>query len=88
MNRDRKLIRGILAYTKANACGEPIDAPEIDNYTAIQIHYHIRLCTEAGFIRSREITTKADAHERYQILDLTWQGHEELAKMNNPQVYL
>ena len=87
MKRERKLIRDILAYTEENACGDPLDAPEIDGYTTIQIHYHIGLCTEAGYIHSREITTKADAHQRYQILNLTWQGHEELAKMKSNRVY-
>ena len=85
MRRDMDLIRRLLEYAEAKESIEPIPAPEIGGYYDDQIHYHLRLCQEAGYLRVEAMETRGVGAPRravhYRIIELTWRGHEQLAAM-------
>ena len=83
MRRHMKLVRTVLEYAECHATGRGIPAPEAEGYSVIQVNYHIRLCGEAGFLRIEDVMNMADDGPQYNILDLTWQGHEELGRLRN-----
>ena len=82
MKRQMKLIRKLLQYAEANATGLPIDAPEYQKYSEEEVHYHLGLCSEAGYMRVSNSTYAGMPTPRYMIINLTWQGHEELERLN------
>ncbi len=84
MKRDMGLIRMILGYVEENGNGNrPLLAPEFEHFCQFEkakIAYHIGLCHDAGFIL---LANSVEAHRRcthgaYQIIGLTWEGHEKL----------
>ena len=77
MKRDMDLICDLLTYVEKNATDEPLPVPKLDGYSKAQIHYHIGLCSEAGYLRAsfyRDDITKRCK----QLGHLTWAGHELL----------
>ena len=74
MDRHDELILLILRYTRENATGSrPLSDPDFEGFTREQVHYHIRLCDQAGYLTVRE------SGRRNRIIELTWNGHEKLA---------
>ena len=81
MQRKTKLIRKILEHVEREQTNGPVGPPEFDDYPAIEVHYHVGLCVEAGYI-------VADAPGLYDgqrvfsaIHRLTWEGHEALDRL-------
>ena len=81
MQRQMKLIREMLQYTESNAAGLPICAPELEGYSVEEIHYHIGLCGQAGYIETSNNTFAGMPTPRYKLINLTWKGHEELERL-------
>ena len=82
MERHRKLIRALLEYTESAATGlGSVPAPELDNYSAVQVHYHVGLCHEAGYVCVEDATNEGDDYQRFRISNLTWKGHEALSRL-------
>ena len=78
MERKMKLIYKLLEYMAS--CDRPARVPEIEGYTDEQVHYHVGLCSQAGYM---EIGKPGFGPEgiRYSSMDrLTWAGHEALDK--------
>ena len=74
MRLDETLIKKILKYVET---AEPtrrgwIDVPEIPSFTDEEVAYHIKMCQEAGYIRTNNVG---------YILDMTWPGHMVLHKL-------
>ena len=80
MKRKMKLIRKLLQYAENNATGILIEAPEYRDYSDEEVHYHIGLCIEAGYLHANQKVASDPA--RYLIRNLTWRGHEELERLN------
>ena len=82
-----KLIQLILEYTEKHGNGKTLPLPEFEDYTFTQVNYHAGLCGEAGYLRV-DRQYQSQQKRSYSILELTWKGHEELARMRgeaNPQ---
>ena len=73
MERHWKLIRLLLEYVEINGDGSPLRTPEYDDYSTVQVAYHINLCDEAGYLHVDEGTGR--------VLNLTWEGHERLESL-------
>ena len=80
VDREMKLILMILRYAKKEANGSPLRAPSFEEYSEVQIYYHIGLCSEAGFLHVNRISRGLDQAPAYTILNLTWGGHEFLTQ--------
>ena len=80
MNREMKLILMILRYAKKEADGSLLRAPSFEEFSEVQIHYHIGLCSEAGFLHVNRISMGLDQAPAYTIMNLTWGGHEFLTQ--------
>ena len=80
MNREMKLIFMILRYAKEKADGSLLRAPSFEGFSEVQIHYHIGLCSEAGFLHVKRQSMGLDQASAYGIFNLTWNGHEFLTQ--------
>ena len=74
------LIHKILQYAEEHADGYPIETPEFSGFSKEQINYHILLSHEAGWLRIKETGIDAHGVRYYEMLNLTWNGQEELAR--------
>ena len=82
MKRDMKLIRHILKYAEEHAEGRLIEPFECSTYSEAEVHYHVGLCVEAGFLTASK-STAGDGFQRWHIVALTWTGHEKLDQLNS-----
>ena len=81
MKCHQKLIRKILQHAERKATvADPIPAPDIYGYTDVQVHEHIALCEEAGYLQVSNVTSEASGFPTYEIVRLTWKGHQALQK--------
>lgn len=80
MKRYMSLILEILRFTERQ-CGDEktIVPPEIEGYTPRQVHYHVGLCQEAGYLHAVASSKRGE----FFICNLTWQGHEVLDRHRN-----
>ena len=78
MKRHKKLIRALLEYAEENATGEGAPAPEIEGYSIVEVHYHIGLCAEEGWLKTKDATISTDVGQRFKIINLTARGHDKL----------
>ncbi len=74
MKRHKKLILMILRYAEENATGKPLPAPRYEEYSRIEVLYHIDLCHQAGYLEIQK------SGKNLKILNLTWNGQEELER--------
>ena len=81
MRRKMKLIRAILEYVEQDPNVGNVAPPEIDGYSEAQIHYHILLCKQAGYLDAGEIKLARAGLQCDFIHWLTWAGHEELDRL-------
>jgi hypothetical protein len=56
--------------------GSVISEIEIDGYADDQVGYHSYLIIDAGLAKGVDVTTLNDETPRWQILYLTWTGHD------------
>ena len=81
MRRNTELIFKLLTYVEKHTNG-PVTVPSFDDYGTQQVHNHVRLAVEAGYI-------EADDPAMYEfwvypaIQRLTWSGHEVLDRMRS-----
>ena len=78
MRRYMKLIKKLLIHAEQRGNGEDILPPELPDYTDKEIHYHVGLCGQAGYLDIRSVSGAEEAFTRYTIGNLTWAGHEAL----------
>ena len=78
MKREMTLIQIILKHAECMAEGNWVQAPELPQYSDQQIHYHIGLCAQAGYIKVLSIGMMGESYHRYQIGHLSWEGHNKL----------
>lgn len=76
MQRKKKLIKKILQWAEGMEDMEGMTKlPEFNDYSDIEVRYHVLLCLQAGFLEGREIGSNGS---RFSIRFLTWAGHEYL----------
>ena len=81
MKRDMTLIQAILTHTENICYGNWCEPPTFPNYSDRQVHYHVSLCQQAGYLEAQK-TTGADApYHRFVLRNLTWSGHEALERL-------
>lgn len=81
MQRKMKLIRKLLEYVEMSHTEQSLPIPEIDDYSEAEVHYHLGLCEEAGYLVLYQ-PDFAGAGRRFSgIARLTWNGHEALDKL-------
>ena len=78
MQRKRRLIRSLLEYVEREHQGAPVAVPELEGYTDAEVHYHVGLCVEAGYLVADEPMMRMGLRTYGLIHRLTWAGHEAL----------
>lgn len=82
MRRSMNLIKKLLTHVECHATenGTPIPVPEIEGYSEIDVHYHVRLCVEAGFLKATPLAQSPEGMglRHSGIMGLTWAGHDKL----------
>ena len=81
MQRRMKLIRKILQYVSDCDTEDPLRPPEFEDYSEAQVHYHLNLCEEAGYLLLERRGRCANHRRVSGIYRLTWQGHEALERL-------
>ncbi|WP_324681588.1 DUF2513 domain-containing protein [Bibersteinia trehalosi] len=86
MKRNWDLIRKILIKLEEKADSTSwLQSDEIQGFDSLTVAYHYALLTEAGLIKSIDLSGMEE--EDYAALSLTWQGHEFLDKIKNERVW-
>ena len=76
MHRNMTLIRLILEHMKELDEFGLMPRPKINGYTKNEIAYHVRLCSDAGYL----ILQKGTKEVTPIIIRMTWCGHKALEK--------
>src|SRR3972149_5572347 len=89
MTRDFDLIRKLLVFFDEKSGPELVEVPDVGaEYSASTIQYHLRLLYEAGFLNCEpEKSSTSDRVIRVHPFDLTWEGHEFLAKIKSSSAW-
>ena len=76
MRRQMKLIRLILQYLEDQPVfGDgDIPLPRFEKFGSVDVAYHVRLCSDAGYLILRKCTVET----KPVILRMTWCGHKAL----------
>ena len=78
MQRKMKLIRKLLEYAEMTHTEDRLPIPEFDDYSEAQVHYHLGLCEEAGYLVLYQPDSYGPARRYAGITRLTWAGQEAL----------
>ena len=89
MKRDMEVIRKLLMFFNEKEEPEMVEAPSIgDEFSESVVQYHLRLMCQAGWLNyEAERSGTSDRIIRVYPFDLTWEGHEFLAKINADGVW-
>ena len=87
MKRNLDLMRKLLLYFEEKPDDRAERCPPIEEYSPLEIKYHLLLMDEAGLLRcEREVTSTG--RTIYVIpMSLTWQGHEFLEAARNNDIW-
>jgi hypothetical protein len=84
MRRDFDLVRKLLVYFEEKPGPEHVEIPPIEGYDELTIKYHLVLLYDAGLLRCEPVTSSSSDRVIYVLpFDLTWDGHEFLAKIRD-----
>ncbi len=84
MKRDFDLVRKLLVYFEKKPGPEHVEIPPIVGYDELTIKYHLVLLHDAGLLRCEPVTSSSSDRVIYVLpFDLTWDGHEFLAKIRD-----
>lgn len=89
MKRDMEVLRKLLQFFHDKEDPAMAPAPDIGpEYSANVVQYHLRLMCQAGWLNCEsEKSSTSDRVIRVYPFDLTWEGHEFLAKINAEGVW-
>jgi hypothetical protein len=89
MKRDMEVIRKLLMFFNEKEGPEMVAAPDIGaEFSESVVQYHLRLMCQAGWLNyEAERSSTSERMIRVYPLDLTWEGHEFLAKINADGVW-
>lgn len=81
MQRHMALIRMILEYAEQKQDTTFTAPPVFDGFNCQQLYYHVGLCGEAGYLTVRKVSGAGEAYARFNVGQLTWEGHEAIEQM-------
>src|SRR5438477_7799557 len=93
MQRDMELIRTILLKVEADPTFDgsvhQTDAAAlgITDHSDDEVLYHLVLLIEAGLLDGKKVTAGSFPPSTVAILRLTWQGHEFLDSVRDPDIW-
>jgi len=88
MKRDLELIRKLLIFFEEKESPQSVEVPPINGYDELSIKYHLVLLHDAGLLRCEPVKSSTSERVIYVLpFDLTWEGHEFLAKVKNEGVW-
>lgn len=88
MRRDLELIRKLLIFFEEKESSEYVEVPPITEYDDLTIKYHLALLHDAGLLCCEPVRSSTSDRVIYVLpFDLTWEGHEFLAKVKNDGVW-
>ena|SRR6185437_16349605 len=85
MKMDTNLIRRVLVEAEKLPDDGAFHDISIEGFTEAEISNHVRLCTEAGFVDARDLTTASGIC--WKPKRLTYAGHEFLAGIRSDTVW-
>ena len=85
MKLDKDLVREILLAVEAHDEPEGLLALKIDDHSAEEVSYHVRLLDEAGLLAA--LNTGGIDRFRWQPQRLTYKGHEFLDTVRDGEVW-
>ena len=83
MRRKMRLVRKILEHVEMQTCEDAIPVPEVRDYSEAEVHYHVGLCQEAGYLVLHQAEHNLQGKKLPGIARLTWDGHEALERMRS-----
>lgn len=88
MKRDMDLARKILFAIEKSTddMNSSIQLPD-DEYDTLHISHHVRLLKEGGLIHAIEASHSLHASIAWVPHSLTWQGHDFLDLIRDPQIW-
>lgn len=88
MKRDLELMRKLLIFSEEKESLQYVEVPPIEGYNELAIKYHLVLLHDAGLLRCEPVRSSTSDRVIYVLpFDLTWEGHEFLAKVKNEGVW-
>lgn len=89
MKRDLDLIRKLLIFFEDKDSAGHVDPPKVEPYDEPKVKYHLYLMFDAGFLRCESIRSSTSDRVIDVIpFDLTWDGHEFLAKVRSEAAWI
>lgn len=83
MKRDMVLIREIMLAIEARQ-DKKLRPLEIDGHEALVVAHHVEMLLKAKLIEGRASSREPN---RFDINDLTWEGHDFLTTLRNEKVW-
>lgn len=90
MKRDMDLIRRLLIVLEEKPGPELLRVADIsaEGYSAGEIQYHLNLMFQAGLVNGEDVrSTTSSRLIKVMAFDLTWQGHEFLEAVRDPEIW-
>lgn len=90
MKRDMDLIRHLLLFLDEKPDPSMIMAEDIpiEGFSRSEIQYHLNLMFQAGLLNGETVrSTTSDRLISVLPFDLTWQGHEFLESVRDPEIW-
>jgi hypothetical protein len=91
MSRDFELIRKLLIFFDKKEGSGYVKLEEIEvgaEYSTDRVHYHLKLLYLGGLLECEtERSSTSDRIIKVHPFDLTWKGHEFLAKISSETVW-
>ena len=76
MKRYMALILELLRFAESKENLRPAPPPEMEGCTPEQVHHHVSLCEQAGYLVVER--TQRRTCRRFAIVGLAWNGHEKI----------
>ena len=78
MQRKMKLIRKLHDWAEMSTMEERLPVPDFNDYSEAEVHCHLGLCEEAGYLVLYQPEANDPTRRFGRISRLTWAGHEDL----------
>lgn len=90
MKRHMDLVRHLLFVFEEKPGPEMMRVSDltVEGYSPGEIQYHLNLMYQAGLVNGEDVrSTTSDRLIKVMPFDLTWQGHEFLEAVRDPEVW-
>jgi hypothetical protein len=91
MKRDMDLVRDLMLFLEGKPDTAMISAEDIPmaQRNSTEIQYHLNLIYQAGFLNAEAFRSSTTSDRIIKVIpfDLTWQGHEFLDAVRDPEIW-